>query len=109
VPIDEFLAGQRQWRARIDEQRIGLVRPAAPVLVYHGARDPWPDTSAARRLGASWRARGADVTVTAQPVAEHGGALVEAVPAVRDWLAARLAARPAARSAGPVPGRPDLP
>lgn len=93
VPVDRFLDGQPAWQARVDQQRIGRLPPEAPVLLYHGLGEPWLPYDVTRRLARDWRARGAEVHLSAHPVVEHGGALVETIPPVRHWLGARLAGR----------------
>lgn len=84
--IGQFLDANPDWANRIDEQRLGTRAPNVPALVYHGLEDPWVPYAVDRQLADDWRAKGADVTFTTYPVAEHIGAVIEAVPPVQTWL-----------------------
>ncbi|HEX6444274.1 MAG TPA: lipase family protein [Streptosporangiales bacterium] len=84
--IGQFLDANPDWASRIDEQRLGTRAPHVPALVYHGLEDPWVPYAVDRQLADDWRAKGADVTFTTYPVAEHIGAVIEAIPQVQTWL-----------------------
>lgn len=92
--IDQFLAAYPAWAARIDEQRIGRLRPTAPALVYQALLDPWVPHAVTQQLAAEWCARGANVQFSTYPIAEHFGGLIEAIPQVLSWLSARFAGAP---------------
>lgn len=87
--IDEFLDDNADWAKRVEEQRVGRLRPGVPVLLYHGALDPWVPYAVGKRLADDWRGQGADVTFTTYPIAEHFGGLGEAIPQVQTWLLAQ--------------------
>jgi dienelactone hydrolase len=93
--IDQFLAAYPAWRTRIDEQRIGRLRPTAPVLLYQGLLDPWVPHAVTQQLAADWCGGGANVRFETYVIAEHFGGLVEAIPQVLNWLSARFAGTPA--------------
>ncbi|MEC3956757.1 lipase family protein [Nocardia sp. CDC153] len=78
-------------KARLLENRLGGIAPAAPVLVAGGTSEqiiPYPQ---AVRLAEEWKALGADVTMHTMKNREHiGGALAFAGPGMR-FLAERFA------------------
>ncbi|WP_405489953.1 lipase family protein [Nocardia sp. NBC_00511] len=77
-------------KARLLENRLGGIAPAAPVLVAGGTSEqviPYPQ---AVRLAEEWKALGVDVTMLTMQGREHiGGALAFAGPAMR-FLAERM-------------------
>jgi pimeloyl-ACP methyl ester carboxylesterase len=94
--IDEFFASQPAWAARVDEQRIGRLRPGVPVLAYQGLLDPWVPHAVTQQLAADWCGLGANVRFRTYPIAEHFGGLGEAIPEVVLWLHSRFADTPSA-------------
>ncbi|MFE6859508.1 lipase family protein [Nocardia sp. NPDC057668] len=78
-------------RARLLENKLGALAPAAPVLVAGGTAEqiiPYPQAVA---LAESWRALGVDVTMLSMNKREHlTGAFAFAGPAMR-FLAERFA------------------
>jgi hypothetical protein len=90
VGVERFLGAAPAWRDRLGEQAIGRRPPRVPVLVFHGLGGAWGSYDTTRRLVDGWRADGADIQLAAYPVAEHGGALVEAIPQVHHWMGDRL-------------------
>ncbi len=79
------------WRALLDRERNGRLRPEVPVLVYHVAGDVLVPTELGRELAHDYGARGADVEWLLLDAPDHlTGALVGSGPALA-WLAARLA------------------
>lgn len=93
--IDEFFAAQPDWQARVEEQKIGNLAPAVPVLTYVGLLDPWTPHDVTRQLARDWCAQGSNVRFTTYPVAEHFGGLAEAIPQVLTWFHARFQGQPA--------------
>jgi dienelactone hydrolase len=93
--IDQFFDAYPAWRARVDEQRIGRLRPAVPVLTYQGLLDPWVPHAVTERLAADWCAQGANVRFTSYPIAEHFGGLGESIPQVLSWFHGRFTDLPA--------------
>ena len=96
LTIDEFFASQPAWAARVDEQRIGRLRPGVPVLAYQGLLDPWVPHAVTQQLAADWCGLGANVRFRTYPIAEHFGGLGEAIPEVLTWLHSRFAGMPSA-------------
>jgi pimeloyl-ACP methyl ester carboxylesterase len=94
--IDEFFASQPAWAARVDEQRIGRLRPGVPVLAYQGLLDPWVPHAVTQQLATDWCGLGANVRFRTYPIAEHFGGLGEAIPEVVLWLHSRFADMPSA-------------
>ncbi|GIG61458.1 lipase [Longispora fulva] len=78
------------WRARIDEQRLGAVRPADPVLLYHSPSDELLPFDVSTDLRDRWGALGADMTWWATPSGGHVTTLEMMAPAVVGWLANRV-------------------
>jgi hypothetical protein len=82
------------WRARIAENDLGGVAPAAPVFAYHGVADEIVPLGQAARLRRTWCARGASVRWSVWP-GGHLSTDVEASQPATDWLAARFSGAPA--------------
>ncbi|WP_412539001.1 lipase family protein [Longispora sp. K20-0274] len=78
------------WRARLDEQRLGGVRPADPVLLYHSPSDELLPFDVSTGLRDRWGALGADMTWWATPSGGHVTTLEMMAPAVVGWLANRV-------------------
>jgi hypothetical protein len=81
------------WRQRIDEQRLGTVRPQVPVLVYHGLIDEVIPYSVGTGLRRDWCAMGAEVRFKTYSLAGHLGGMLLAASDVRGWLSDRFAGR----------------
>lgn len=62
-----------QWQARLDEQAMGTVRPAAPVFLFHGSTDQIIPFDQGTRLRDAWCARGARVRFTSYATDHIGG------------------------------------
>ncbi len=80
-----------EWRRRLRENRLGLMAPAAPVLLHHARRDQIVSFAQSVGLREDWRALGADVRlyVTRGGIDHVSGALAGA-PVALDWLGRRL-------------------
>jgi fermentation-respiration switch protein FrsA (DUF1100 family) len=89
-----------EWRARLDENRLGLVVPQAPVLLCHARRDQIVSYEQSVYLYETWGALGADVRFhTTKGAVEHVTGAVAAMPVAIDWLDKRLTR--ASSAAGP--------
>ena len=79
-----------QWQARIDQQRIGRVKPAAPVLQLHAGSDEIVPYGQGQTLRDDWCARGARVRFVAVAGQTHLGAMgalgTEGIPFLRSLL-----------------------
>ena len=80
-----------QWQGRIDQQRIGRVKPAAPVLQLHAGSDEIVPYGQGVTLRDDWCARGARVkfeTIAGQTHLGAMGALsTDGIPFLRALLA----------------------
>jgi alpha-beta hydrolase superfamily lysophospholipase len=93
-----------EWRARLRENRLGTLAPAAPILLHHAKHDQIVAFEQSRRLQEDWQALGADVTlhVTRGGLDHISGGLAGA-PVALDWLSQRIDRRPASAPAKVVP------
>ena len=62
---------QPDWQARIAEQDLGDVVPAAPVFQYHGSADQIIPVDQGRDLRADWCAGGGRVEYVEYPFSDH--------------------------------------
>lgn len=89
--------------AAIDEQRIGRLKPAAPVQVLTGTKDDIVAHGQAKQLAADWCAQGVNVTYVpvVQAVPSGGTGLNHLAPMItrslpaHEWLVDRFTDRPA--------------
>jgi fermentation-respiration switch protein FrsA (DUF1100 family) len=81
-----------EWRARMRENRLGDVAPAAPVLLHHARRDQIVSFKQSVGLREDWERLGADVRlyVTRGGVDHISGAMA-GTPVALDWIGRRLA------------------
>lgn len=109
-PIPELMADP-QFRGLFDLQRIGTLRPNAPVLINSNRYDPLVPWTAAVQLGWDWCAKGADVEfrTNEEPpflnklVINHALPMaVDGEPALQ-WIAARFNGEPTAPNCGRFP------
>ncbi|WP_405439161.1 lipase family protein [Streptomyces avidinii] len=85
---------QPDWRARLNQSRLGGTAPAAPVYQYHALADELIPYGVGRRLRSDWCARGANVEFDTVWVGEHVSGVITHSPAAGNWLADRFAGRP---------------
>jgi len=83
-----------QWQARIAEQRLGTVAPAAPVYQYHGVRDQIIPYEQGTSLRDAWCAGGARVESVDLELADHILGVAVAVDDVIAWLDERFTGQP---------------
>jgi Secretory lipase len=80
-----------EWRARLRENRLGLMAPAAPVLLHHARRDQIVSFAQSEALLADWQRLGADVRLyVTRGGVDHISGAVAGTPVALDWLARRL-------------------
>jgi fermentation-respiration switch protein FrsA (DUF1100 family) len=93
------------WVARLRENKLGTIAPAAPVLLHHARRDQIVSFKHSVTLGEDWERLGADVRlyVTKGGVDHISGAFA-GTPIAIDWLSRRLA-RPSDAQRPTAPGR----
>ncbi|MDE3133516.1 MAG: lipase [Acidobacteriota bacterium] len=80
------------WRARLRENRLGTLAPAAPVLLHHARHDQIVACEQSEQLLEDWRALGVDVELrVTRGGFDHISGAVAGAPLALDWLGARLA------------------
>lgn len=78
------------WQARLSESRLGNTRPSAPVFQYHALLDELVPYSQATQTRSRWCSRGANVTWSTIPLAEHATGLVQGAPLAYSFLENRF-------------------
>ncbi|MFD3542032.1 lipase family protein [Streptomyces sp. NPDC058662] len=86
---------QPDWRARLNQSRLGGTAPAAPVFQYHALADELIPYAVGRELRSDWCARGANVEFDTVWIGEHVSGVITQASAAGAWLADRFANRPA--------------
>ncbi len=90
-----------EWRARLRENRLGTIAPAAPMLLHHARRDQIVSFEHSVSLRADWERLGADVRLyVTRGGVDHLSGAVAGTPVALDWIARRLGDR--ARPAAPI-------
>ncbi|MEU7606944.1 lipase family protein [Streptomyces sp. NPDC040724] len=84
---------QPDWRARLNQSRLGRTAPAAPVYQYHALADELIPYGVGRRLRADWCALGANLEFDTVWVGEHVSGVITHSLAAGNWLADRFAGR----------------
>jgi pimeloyl-ACP methyl ester carboxylesterase len=92
--------GEEPYRARVAEQKIGTLKPTAPVLIVHSALDDIVPYAQDRDLGRTWCGKGVKVRFSTTLVPTHVLAAVRAYPEAFAWLEARFAGLPALSNCG---------
>jgi alpha-beta hydrolase superfamily lysophospholipase len=83
-----------EWRARLRENRLGTMAPAAPVLLHHARRDQIVSFVQSLNLRDLWTSLGADVRLyVTRGGVDHISGAVAGTPIALDWLARRLSRR----------------
>ena len=90
------LAASEPFRSVIADQRIGRLRPAAPVLVTHSVLDDVIPYAVGRGLARDWCARGANVAFSPNITPTHVGGAVPSFAKQFAFLEARVAGIPQA-------------
>ena len=81
-----------EWRARMRENRLGEVAPAAPILLHHARRDQIVSFAQSSELRAEWQRRGADVRLyVTRGGVDHISGAIAGTPVALDWIGRRLA------------------
>jgi fermentation-respiration switch protein FrsA (DUF1100 family) len=82
------------WRRRLRENRLGLIAPAAPVLLHHARRDQIVSFGHSVNLRDDWQRLGADVRLyVTRGGVDHISGAVAGTPVALDWLGRRLSRR----------------
>lgn len=92
------LSDQQPFASILDQQRIGRLKPNAPVLVTHSRLDDTIPFSVGRQLAGDWCARGATVQFSANLTPLHLGGMLNNAAETYGFLEARLLGLPALSS-----------
>jgi pimeloyl-ACP methyl ester carboxylesterase len=92
--------GEEPYRSRVAEQKIGTLKPAAPVLIVHSALDDIVPYAQDRDLGRTWCGKGVKVQFSTSLVPTHVLGAVRAYPEAFAWLEGRFAGLPALSNCG---------
>jgi alpha-beta hydrolase superfamily lysophospholipase len=80
-----------EWRLRLQENRLGELVPAAPVLLHHARRDQIVSFDQSVSLRDDWLALGADVRLhITRGGVDHISGAVAGTPVAIEWLHQRL-------------------
>ena len=83
------------WQATLDNQNPGGIAPKIPVLLYHSTGDEIIPYSGATKLRQRWCGQGVNVSFWTYYMLEHAQTAAFASPSVTNWVADRLAGKPA--------------
>jgi pimeloyl-ACP methyl ester carboxylesterase len=98
-PVTGFL-GEEPYRSRVAEQKIGTLKPSAPVLIVHSALDDIVPYAQDRELGRTWCGKGVKLWFSTTLVPTHALTALRAYPEAFAWLEARFAGLPAPSNCG---------
>jgi fermentation-respiration switch protein FrsA (DUF1100 family) len=80
-----------EWHARLRENKLGLMAPAAPVLLHHARRDQIVSFEQSLNLRDDWQRLGANVRLyVTRGGFDHISGAMAGTPVALDWLARRL-------------------
>jgi hypothetical protein len=83
-----------EWRRRLRENRLGEMKPDAPVLLHHARRDQIVSFEHSVGLRDDWVALGADVRLyVTRGGFDHISGAVAGMPIAIDWVRRRMARR----------------
>ncbi len=92
------LIEREPFRTMIDDQRIGRIRPSAPVLLTHSLLDDIVPHRVGKQLARDWCDRGASVRLSTNATPLHVGGMLNNATEVYGFLEARFAGLPATSS-----------
>jgi fermentation-respiration switch protein FrsA (DUF1100 family) len=99
---DPDVLGLPEWCARLRENRLGTIAPAAPVLLHHARRDQIVSFAHSTALRDDWDALGADVRLyITKGGFDHISGAIAGTPIALDWIARRLGRRSTRRGGFP--------
>ena len=90
----EELSDEEPFASILDQQRIGRVKPSAPVLVTHSRLDDTIPFQVGKQLATDWCARGANVQFSANLTPLHVGGMLNNAAETYGFLEARLLGLP---------------
>ncbi|RYB93185.1 lipase [Nocardioides oleivorans] len=85
------LMTQEPFRSIVEQQRIGTIKPAFPVLVTHSTLDDVIPFSVGKQMARSWCGRGANVYFSPNVAPLHVGGIVPQTAEALPWFEARFA------------------
>lgn len=96
--IDDYVTtnplNTEAWRNRLNEHKLGSIRPSVPVLQYQGRIDNIIPYGQAATLRQDWCRLGANVTWRPDPIGTHVTGMVTYLPQATSFLADRFAGKP---------------
>ncbi len=92
------LSKEEPFRSMLADQRIGRIRPSAPVLVTHSRLDDTIPFKVGKQLAKDWCAKGGTVRFSANVTPLHVGGMLNNSTEVYGYLEARLLGLPALSS-----------
>ncbi|MEV8227367.1 lipase family protein [Streptomyces sp. NPDC079167] len=113
-PLADIIAAEPKLQAILAQQRIGKLKPAAPVRLATGVHDDIVGHRQARQLAVDWCAKGANVTYEAVKLPNLGDKILtnHLAPYLTDqgsaisWMTDRLSGRKAASNCWSMPLQP---
>ncbi|MFB4422815.1 lipase family protein [Streptomyces sp. QL37] len=113
-PIADIIAAEPKLQAVLAQQRIGNLKPAAPVRLATGVHDDIVGHGQARQLAVDWCRKGANVTYEAVVLPNLGDKILtnHLAPYLTDqgsaisWMTDRLSGRKAASNCWSMPLQP---
>jgi pimeloyl-ACP methyl ester carboxylesterase len=91
---------EQPYRSVMDDLKIGLRKPTAPVLVMNSPYEELVPYGPARDMARSWCTQGASVRLQQLVTPDHGLALLEGAPRATLWMRDRFAGKPAVSNCG---------
>jgi fermentation-respiration switch protein FrsA (DUF1100 family) len=80
-----------EWRARLRENRLGTIAPAAPVLLHHARHDQIVAFEHSEQLLEDWLRLGVDASLhVTRGGFDHVSGAVAGAPVALEWLSAKL-------------------
>ena len=97
-----------EWRARMRENRLGDMAPAAPILLHHARRDQIVSFAQSSQLRADWQRHGADVRLyVTRGGVDHVSGAIAGTPVALDWIGRRLACKVRMPEPASIVGEPE--
>ncbi|GAA1241494.1 lipase family protein [Prauserella halophila] len=98
-PIGDYLA-EEPFRSAVEEQRIGTLKPEAPVYVAHSRLDDIVPYDQGRDMARSWCEQDATVQFDTLAIPTHVGGYVGAYPKAYAWFDQRVRGETAPTNCG---------
>lgn len=92
------MMGEEPFASAVNEQRIGKIKPSAPVVVNHAIGDDVIPYAVGKKLGSDWCDRGARVTFNAGLIPTHIGGMIPHVEKSMYFFEKRFAGKNQASS-----------